>query len=103
VLPADEAASEGEERFVDVVAAVSADQEAAAVVEPGEGALNDPALVSAFLSRETRAHPLSRMVVTHKPGCPETHFLNRETRFLSRKTPAYPQSEVSLPESRRDS
>jgi hypothetical protein len=60
VLPADEAASEGEERFVDVVAAVSADQEAAAVVEPGEGALNDPALVSAFLSRETRAHPLSR-------------------------------------------
>jgi hypothetical protein len=29
---------------VDVVAAVRADEESAAVVEPGEGALNDPAL-----------------------------------------------------------
>ena len=44
--PADEAAGEGAEAFVDVVAAVGADQEAAAVVEPGEGALDDPAVTA---------------------------------------------------------
>jgi hypothetical protein len=31
---------------VDVVAAVGADEESAAVVEPGEGALNDPAVAA---------------------------------------------------------
>ena len=46
MLPADEAAAEGEEGFVDVVAAVGADQESATAVEPGEGALDDPALLS---------------------------------------------------------
>ena len=40
---ADEAARESEERFVDVVAAVVADEEALVVVQPGEGALDDPA------------------------------------------------------------
>jgi hypothetical protein len=44
--PTDETAGEGEEAFVDVVVAVGADQEAAAIVEPGEGALNDPALTA---------------------------------------------------------
>jgi NAD(P)-dependent dehydrogenase (short-subunit alcohol dehydrogenase family) len=42
----DKAAGEGEEGFVDVVAAVGADQESATVVQPGEGALDDPALLS---------------------------------------------------------
>jgi hypothetical protein len=37
-------ASEGEEAFVNVLAAVGADKQPAAVVEPGEGALDDPAL-----------------------------------------------------------
>ena len=41
-----QAAGEGEEGFVNVVAAVGADQESAAVVEPGEGALDDPALAA---------------------------------------------------------
>ena len=45
-MPADEAAGEGEEAFVDVVAAVGADQEAAPVVKPGEGALDDPAVAA---------------------------------------------------------
>jgi hypothetical protein len=45
-LPADEAAGEGEEGFVDVVAAVGADEKSAAVVEPGEGALDDPAVAA---------------------------------------------------------
>jgi hypothetical protein len=40
------AAGEGEEAFVDVVAAVSADEQPAAAVEPGEGAFDDPAVVS---------------------------------------------------------
>jgi hypothetical protein len=40
---ADEAAGEGEERFVDFVAAVVADEESRVVVEPGECALDDPA------------------------------------------------------------
>jgi hypothetical protein len=31
---------------VDVVAAIGADEESAAVVEPGEGALDDPALAA---------------------------------------------------------
>ena len=44
--PADEAAGEGEEAFVDVVAAVGADEESAAVVQPGEGAFDDPAVAS---------------------------------------------------------
>jgi hypothetical protein len=45
-LPADEAAGEGEEALVDLVTAVGADQEAAAVVKPGEGALDDPAVAA---------------------------------------------------------
>jgi hypothetical protein len=40
---ADEAAGEGEERLVHLVAAVVADEESFVVVEPGEGALDDPA------------------------------------------------------------
>jgi hypothetical protein len=46
VLPADEAAREREEALVDVVAAVGADQESAPVVEPGEGAFDDPAVAA---------------------------------------------------------
>jgi hypothetical protein len=46
VSPADEAAGEGEEALVDLVAAVGADEKPAAVVEPGEGALDDPALLA---------------------------------------------------------
>ena len=40
---ADEAAGEGEEGLVDLVAAVVADEESFVVVQPGEGALDDPA------------------------------------------------------------
>ena len=46
LLPADEAAGEGEEAFVDVVAAVGADEQSAAVVKPGEGALDDPTVAA---------------------------------------------------------
>jgi hypothetical protein len=46
VLPADEAAGEREEALVDVVAAVGADQQSTAVVQPGEGALDDPAVTA---------------------------------------------------------
>ena len=45
-MPADEAAGEGEEAFVDVVAAVCADEQPAVVVEPGEGALDDPTVAA---------------------------------------------------------
>ena len=41
--PADQAAGEGEEGFVDFVAAVVADEQSFEVVEPGEGALDNPA------------------------------------------------------------
>ena len=44
--PADETAGEGEEAFVDLVVAVGSDEESAAVVEPGEGAFDDPALLA---------------------------------------------------------
>jgi hypothetical protein len=37
---------EGEEALVDVVAAVGADEQSAAVVEPGEGAFDDPAVAA---------------------------------------------------------
>ena len=40
---ADEAAPDGDEGFVDLVAAVVADKQPLEVVEPGEGALDDPA------------------------------------------------------------
>ena len=40
---ADEAAADREEGFVDLVAAVVADEEPLEVMEPGEGALDDPA------------------------------------------------------------
>ena len=40
---ADEAAGESEECFVDLVAPVVADEESLVVVEPGEGALDNPA------------------------------------------------------------
>ena len=46
VLLADEGAADREERFVDVGAPVVAAGEAAVVVQPGEGALHDPALGS---------------------------------------------------------
>lgn len=42
--PADECASEGEEGFVDVVAYLPADPQAAEPVQVGERALHDPAL-----------------------------------------------------------
>jgi hypothetical protein len=44
--PADQAAGEGEEGFVDFVAAVGAQEQPAAVVESGEGAFDDPALAA---------------------------------------------------------
>ena len=40
---ADEAAADGEEGFVDLGAAVVAHEQALEVVQPGEGALDDPA------------------------------------------------------------
>jgi hypothetical protein len=43
---ADEAAADREEGFVDVVAALVADAEAAVLVEPGDRALDHPALLS---------------------------------------------------------
>jgi hypothetical protein len=43
-LEADQAAADGEERFVDVVASFVADAEAAVLVQPGDRALDDPAL-----------------------------------------------------------
>jgi hypothetical protein len=44
--PADEATGEGKEGFVDVGAPVGTDEQAAVVVEPGEGALNNPAVAT---------------------------------------------------------
>jgi hypothetical protein len=44
VCDADEAAGEAEEGFVDVGSALVADAEASVLVEPGEGAFDDPAL-----------------------------------------------------------
>jgi hypothetical protein len=44
--PTDEAAGEGEEGFVDVGAAFVADAEAAVLVQPCEGAFDDPALAA---------------------------------------------------------
>jgi hypothetical protein len=43
---ADEAAAKREERFVDVVAAVVADEQSLELVQPGEGALDDPAVTA---------------------------------------------------------
>ena len=43
---ADEAAAEREERFVDLVPAVVADEQSLEVVQPGEGALDDPAVAA---------------------------------------------------------
>ena len=43
---ADEAAGDGEERFVDVGAVFVAQSQAAVLVEPGDGALDDPALTA---------------------------------------------------------
>ena len=45
-LEADEAAADREERFVDVVAAFVADAQAAVLVQPGDRALDDPALAA---------------------------------------------------------
>src|SRR5712691_5345674 len=45
-LPADEAAGNGEESLVDVVAAVSADEKATSVVKPRKGALDHPAVAA---------------------------------------------------------
>jgi hypothetical protein len=45
-LEADEAAADREERFVDVVAAFVADAQAAVLVQPGDRALDDPALLA---------------------------------------------------------
>jgi hypothetical protein len=42
---ADEAAADGEEGFMDLVAAVVADEEPLEVVQPGVGALDDPAVL----------------------------------------------------------
>jgi hypothetical protein len=46
LLPADEAAGDREGALVDVVAAVGADEESAGVVQPSEGAFDDPALAA---------------------------------------------------------
>jgi hypothetical protein len=43
---ADQAAADREERFVDVVAAFVADAQATVLVQPGDRALNDPALLA---------------------------------------------------------
>ena len=43
---ADEAAAEREEGFVDVCAAVVADEQSLELVEPGEGAFDDPAVAA---------------------------------------------------------
>ena len=43
---ADKAAAEGEEGFVDVAAAVVADEQPLEVVQPGEGALDNPAVAT---------------------------------------------------------
>ena len=43
---ADEAAAECEECFVDLVAAVVADEQPFELVEPGKGALHDPAVAA---------------------------------------------------------
>jgi hypothetical protein len=42
--PADEAAAEGEEGFVDVSAAVVPNEQPLELVQPGEGAFDDPAV-----------------------------------------------------------
>src|SRR5665647_3631549 len=44
---ADDAAGQGEERLVDVGAALVADQQAAEAVQPGDAALHHPALATA--------------------------------------------------------
>ena len=57
---ADDAAAEREERFVDVAAAVVADEQSFELVQPGEGALDDPAVaaepgaVAAVAARDLR-------------------------------------------------
>jgi len=45
-LEADEAAADRKEGFVDVVSAFVADAEAPVLVQPGDGALDDPALLA---------------------------------------------------------
>ncbi len=70
LLPADEAAGEGEEAFVDVVAAVCADEQPAAVVEPGEGALHDPTVaaesgsVLGLAASDQRLEPVKKVGTT---------------------------------------
>src|SRR5215216_7954445 len=49
VVPADERATEGKERLVDVVAALVADRQAAVAVQPGQRALHDPAVAAQAL------------------------------------------------------
>src|SRR5215213_7892006 len=44
--PVDQAAGEVEERFVRLVAAVGAQEQSAAVVQPGEGPFDDPAVTA---------------------------------------------------------
>ena len=46
MVPADQAAGEGEEGFVHVGVAVVEDGEAAVAVEPGTGAFDDPAVAA---------------------------------------------------------
>jgi hypothetical protein len=58
---ADEAAADGEEGFVDFVFAVVADEQSFEVVEPGEGAFDDPAVAAkpgAVLGAAARDHGL---------------------------------------------
>src|SRR5439155_3104058 len=45
-LEADQAAADGEERFVDVVAAFVSDPQLPVLVQPGDGALDDPTLLA---------------------------------------------------------
>jgi hypothetical protein len=56
-LEADEAAADREERFVDVVAAFVADAQPSVLVQPSEGALDDPALRA-----EWRSYPVVKVM-----------------------------------------
>ena len=65
---ADEAAREGEERLVDVVAPFIADAQAAAAMQPGQGAFDDPAMAAEALASLTAARRVqSPAAVAHTP------------------------------------
>src|SRR5689334_11859819 len=65
--PADQAAGEAEEGFVDVGAALVANEQTAALVQPGEGAFDDPALAAESGSVPAEATCDQRF----DPACPQ--------------------------------